>query len=94
MNVQGREISYVDLKARPELWPIVEAEIERLQAILACAHGAIVMAIATDDGLDGDEGLAILREIETAIPSLKEQKPWWEEAASVSPQANTIQEEE
>lgn len=34
MNVQGREISYVDLKARPELWPIVEDEIKRLQAIV------------------------------------------------------------
>lgn len=31
MRVQDLEITYGDLKARPELWPIIEAEIERLQ---------------------------------------------------------------
>lgn len=53
-------------------------EIERLQGLLRDAHGAIVSAIATEDGLDGDEGNTMLREIEAVVPSLKH---WREEAA-------------
>lgn len=31
MDILGKEIQYVDVKARPELWPVIGAEVERLQ---------------------------------------------------------------
>lgn len=49
----------------------LEAEIERLQESLKLAHGAIVDAIATEDGMDGEDGLVVLRSIEAVMPSLK-----------------------
>lgn len=45
-------------------------EVERLQEVCSLAHGALVAAVATEDGLDGDDGLTVIRKIEKIMPSL------------------------
>jgi hypothetical protein len=48
-----------------------KAEIERLRLVLILAHSAIVAAVATEDGMDGEDGLVVLRSIERVIPLLQ-----------------------
>jgi len=35
MKIQGQEITYQDLKHRPELWPVIEARVKALEALVA-----------------------------------------------------------
>ena len=50
---------------------VLHCEIKRLQEELKLAYAAIVDAIATEDGMDGEDGLVVLRSIEAVMPSLK-----------------------
>ena len=34
MKIQGQEITYQDLKHRPELWPVIEARVKELEAVV------------------------------------------------------------
>lgn len=66
---QARQNREFIAHARIEVPKLLD-EVERLQQACSLAHGALVAAVATDDGLDGDDGLTVIRKIEKIMPSL------------------------
>lgn len=49
----------------------LEDKVEQLQEACEFAHGALLDAVCTEDGLDGDSGLAVMQMIEDAVPAIK-----------------------
>lgn len=52
-----------------------KCRIEVLEQICKSAHRLIYEAVGTEDGMNGNDGLAMMRRLEDAVPSIEKVDP-------------------